>query len=67
MASYKSSHSGNEIDSAVSSVLSNTFELKENKVIQISENSTDDEYPSAKCVYNIIGDISSTLDAIIGE
>lgn len=44
--------------------------LKENlsnKVTSISSSSTDTQYPSAKCVYTIVGDINSALDAINGE
>lgn len=36
-----------------------------NKVTSLSSSSTDTQYPSAKCVYNLIGDIESVLDAII--
>ena len=35
-------------------------ELVTNKVTSISAQSTDDEYPSAKCVYDIFGDINYT-------
>ena len=37
-----------------------------NKVISISANSTNDEYPSAKCVYDIVGNIESIIDTIRG-
>ena len=37
-----------------------------NKVISIDQNSTNDEYPSAKCVYDIVGDIETALQALIG-
>lgn len=33
-------------------------EMITNKVTSISAQSTDDEYPSAKCVYDIFGDIT---------
>lgn len=36
-----------------------------NKVTSLSSSSTDTQYPSAKCVYDIIGDIESVLDQII--
>lgn len=36
-----------------------------NKVTSISSSSTDTQYPSAKCMYTLIGDIESVLDAII--
>lgn len=38
-----------------------------NKVTSLSSNSTDNEYPSAKCVYDLIGDIETTLATIIGD
>jgi len=37
-----------------------------NKVTSISSASTNTQYPSAKCVYDIVGDIEATLDAIRG-
>lgn len=42
------------------------LEQTSNKVVSISNSSTDDEYPSAKCVYTLIGNIESTLNAILG-
>ena len=42
-------------------------EDKTNKVTSISASSTDTQYPSAKCVYDIVGDIGETLDAIQRE
>lgn len=41
------------------------FELKTNKVVLISDQSTDEEYPSAKCVYDVVGNIESALQAIL--
>ena len=38
-----------------------------NLVTSISAQSTDAQYPSAKCVYNAIGDIESALETIIGN
>lgn len=43
------------------------FENSNNKVTTIDENSTNVQYPSAKCVYDLIGDINSVLDSINGE
>lgn len=40
------------------------FEVTSNKVTSISSVSTNDEYPSAKCVYDIIGNVESLLAAI---
>ncbi len=37
-----------------------------NKVTSLSSSSTDTEYPSAKCVYDIVGDVESALAALIG-
>ena len=39
---------------------------KSNLVTSISSSSTDEQYPSAKCMYDMIGDIESTLQAIRG-
>ena len=40
---------------------------KSNLVTSLSSSSTDTEYPSAKCVYDLIGDINNALDLINGE
>ena len=40
------------------------YELLTNKVTSLSSTSTDNEYPSAKCVYDIIGDVESLLGGI---
>lgn len=39
-------------------------EDKSNKVTSLSSSSTDTQYPSAKCVYDLIGDVESLLAAI---
>ena len=39
-------------------------EDKSNKVTSISAQSTDVEYPSAKCMYDIVGDVESLLAAL---
>lgn len=46
----------------------NFIEVEEvaNKVTSISGSSTDTQYPSAKCVYDIVGDVESILDEIRG-
>ena len=41
-----------------------TCEKVTNKVTTINENSTDTEYPSAKCVYDIVGNIETILGGI---
>ena len=40
-------------------------ELLANKVTTISSSSTDTQYPSAKCMYDTVGDIELALDIII--
>ena len=50
-------------NSSLSSTLS-SYELLSNKVTSLSSLSTDTEYPSAKCVYDIIGDVESLLGGI---
>lgn len=35
-----------------------------NKVTSISSSSTDTQYPSAKCVYDIVGDIETILTTL---
>lgn len=40
------------------------YEAKANKVTALSSSSTDDEYPSAKCVYDLVGDIETLLAAL---
>ena len=41
------------------------FELTSNKVTSLSASSTDSEYPSAKCVYDLIGDIETLLTSLL--
>lgn len=43
------------------------IERSTNKVTSLSSSSTDTQYPSAKCVYDLIGDIATALDTIQGE
>lgn len=40
------------------------WELPSNKVTSLSASSTDNQYPSAKCVYDLVGDIESLLNNI---
>ena len=35
-----------------------------NKVVSIDENSTDTQYPSAKCVYDLVGNVETLLTAL---
>ena len=39
-------------------------EKQSNKVTTIDANSTNDQYPTAKCVYDIVGDIESLLQGV---
>ena len=88
MAQYKSSYTGEEIDSGITksntaaqpgddvSIFTNDAgyltqhqditgkEDKTNKVTSLSGSSTDTQYPSAKCVYDIIGNIESLLSEV---
>ena len=40
-------------------------EATANKVTSLSSLSTDTQYPSAKCVYDIVGDIETLLAALL--
>ena len=40
------------------------YEQNTNKVTSLSANSTDTQYPSAKCVYDIVGNVESILTAL---
>ena len=39
-------------------------EDKSNKVTSLSSSSTDTQYPSAKCVYDIVGNIVSLMEVL---
>ena len=52
---------------AETNTLLNAKENISNKVTSLSSSSTDTQYPSAKCVYDLVGDINSALDSINGE
>ena len=46
------------------------FEITTDKVTSLSSSSTDKQYPSAKCVYDLIGDVQTVINninAIVGE
>ena len=45
--------------------IDSNFEQTSRKVTSLSSQSTDEEYPSAKCVYDIIGDVESALNALL--
>lgn len=56
----------NEIKSVVNNNADETAlkEVLANKVTTISSSSTDTQYPSAKCVYDIVGDIETILETL---
>ena len=41
-----------------------TYEQTSNKVTSLSSSSTNSQYPSAKCVYDLIGDIETLINAL---
>ncbi len=51
-------------DTAVQPAAIANMEVTTNKVTSISAQSTDTQYPSAKCVYDLVGDIETLLAAI---
>jgi 3-methyladenine DNA glycosylase AlkC len=65
MAEYKSKYTGEEIDTAIGKA--NNIDDKEdktNKVTSLSSESTDKECPSAKCVYDLVGDVETLLEEL---
>lgn len=62
--------SNEESQSPISAFIRNIYkpiagmESKANKVTSLSDQSTDTQYPSAKCVYDVIGNIETLLAAI---
>lgn len=52
-------------DNTTVSLDMSNYEATTNKVTSLSAQSTDTQYPSAKCVYDLIGPIDSALDAIL--
>ena len=55
----------NEVIAKVNELVDN-MQTTGNLVTSISSSSTDTQYPSAKCVYDIIGDIETTINTIRG-
>lgn len=43
---------------------STNYQLKSNLVTSISSSSTDTQYPSAKCVYDLLGDVETLINAL---
>ncbi len=44
--------------------INDDYESNNNKVVAIDQNSTDTQYPSAKCVYDLVGDIENLLTTL---
>lgn len=56
-----------EVNNRIDSINLGVCEKTINKVTQINAQSTDKQYPSARCIYNLLGDVESLLDELIGE
>jgi len=52
------------VDSNQLYLTEDTSESTTNKVTSLSSSSTDNQYPSAKCVYDLVGDVESLLNNI---
>ena len=57
---------GGTIGALLAALAAAVAALKRGKVTAISAQSTDEQYPSAKCVWDIVGDVESALAAING-
>lgn len=55
---------GTEWDKLGGTIDVSGFQTKSNLVTSVSSSSTDTQYPSAKCVYDLIGDIESALETL---
>lgn len=62
--SYDSNYGGWDVIWYFHPVTAEGTELTANKVTSLSSSSTDTQYPTAKCVYDIIGDVESALAAL---
>lgn len=51
----------------INSIDFSIFEHNTNKVVSINESSNDNEYPTAKCLYDLLGGVEEALDLLIGE
>lgn len=51
-------------DEALGGITPQNMEVTTNKVTSLSNSSTDTQYPSAKCVYDLVGDIESILEEL---
>ena len=52
------------VDSNQLYLTEDTSESTTNKVTSLSSSSTDNQYPSAKCVYDLVGNVESLLNNI---
>lgn len=55
---------GGKTVSEIKTDFEDDFQLKSNIVTSVSSTSTDTEYPSAKCVYDILGNLERRLGNI---
>lgn len=62
--STPTSGSGNLVTSGGVKTAVDAKEDTANKVTSLSSSSTDTQYPSALCVYNLIGDIETLINAL---
>lgn len=66
-SAYKKPSTGIPASDLASGVIpdTSTFEVASNKVTSLSSSSTDTQYPSAKAVYDMIGDVETALAALL--
>ena len=55
---------GGKTVSEIKTDFEDDFQLKSNIVTSVSSSSTDEEYPSAKCIYDILGNLETRLSNI---
>ena len=60
-ATSTNAQSGTAVAEALATLDLTAYQTTANLVTSLSNASTDTEYPSAKCVYDIIGDVESLL------
>ena len=59
---YESAYTAAQIDEAIAKA-QNAEDIN-NKITSLSDQSTDTQYPSAKCVYDLVGNVETLLAAI---
>ena len=57
-------YSGQQYLRRVEGEVSTGYEQTTNKVTSVSSASTDTQYPTAKCLYDLVGDVETLLAAI---